>query len=193
MGEQRIGLLESLLPGDAWVIGIDEQTAVVIDLEEQTAAVSGKGGVTVRHGGVSRGIDHGATVPLAALVPDAMDATRPAPLRSPVKTEDTQLTFREAVAAGDLDRAASIALAAVDAEDPAALRSMIAALADVATARPAFDPVEVADPFVRALLDIRTAVRSEKRWDLSDLIRDRVAAVSIVVRDTPDGPTWEFA
>ena len=39
---------------------------------------------------------------------------------------------------------------------------------------------------------LRTAVRAEKRYDLSDLLRDRLTAAGIEVRDTPDGPVWEL-
>lgn len=51
----------------------------------------------------------------------------------------------------------------------------------------------MAEPFARALLDVRAAVRAEKRWDLSDLIRDRMAEAGVTVRDTPDGPVWDFS
>ena len=45
-------------------------------------------------------------------------------------------------------------------------------------------------PFVETLLELRGEVRTDKRYDLSDLIRDRLAASGIEVRDTPTGPTW---
>jgi len=35
-------------------------------------------------------------------------------------------------------------------------------------------------------------VRSDKRFDLSDIIRDRLAAINVEVRDTPDGAQWGF-
>jgi cysteinyl-tRNA synthetase len=35
-------------------------------------------------------------------------------------------------------------------------------------------------------------VRSDKRFDLSDMIRDRFAEINVEVRDTPQGVEWGF-
>ena len=37
---------------------------------------------------------------------------------------------------------------------------------------------------------MRATVRAEKRYDLSDVIRDAFLALGIEVRDTPDGVEW---
>jgi cysteinyl-tRNA synthetase len=54
------------------------------------------------------------------------------------------------------------------------------------------DPREVVGPFVQVLLDLRLQVRADKRFDLSDMIRDRLAEISVEVRDTPQGVEWGF-
>jgi cysteinyl-tRNA synthetase len=54
------------------------------------------------------------------------------------------------------------------------------------------DPRDVVAPWVDALLSIRAIVRAEKRYDLSDLIRDVFAEHKIEVRDTPNGVEWEL-
>ena len=69
------------------------------------------------------------------------------------------------------------------------LRSMIGRLGEVAQDGLA-DPRERVAPFVDTLLELRAEVRKDKRYDLSDLIRDRLAAAQIEVRDTPTGPEW---
>jgi cysteinyl-tRNA synthetase len=71
----------------------------------------------------------------------------------------------------------------------AALRSMIVRLGDAAIGGLA-DPRDALDPIMNVLLELRSAVRTDKRYDLSDLIRDRLAAVKIEVRDTPQGVEW---
>src|SRR5438034_8305745 len=53
MGESRLRLLESMLPDDVPILGVDEYTACIIDIDAQSVSVRGRGGVTVR----SRGID----------------------------------------------------------------------------------------------------------------------------------------
>jgi cysteinyl-tRNA synthetase len=54
------------------------------------------------------------------------------------------------------------------------------------------DPREVVGPFVQVLLDLRLQVRADKRFDLSDMIRDRLAEINVEVRDTPQGAEWGF-
>ncbi len=68
---------------------------------------------------------------------------------------------------------------------------MISRLGDAATSG-VRDPRDVASPFVEAMLQVRATVRAEKRYDLSDVIRDVFASLNIEVRDTPDGVVWEL-
>ena len=51
MGERRLSALEALLPDDAWILGVDEHTALAIDLDARAATVTGRAGVTVRRHG----------------------------------------------------------------------------------------------------------------------------------------------
>jgi len=72
------------------------------------------------------------------------------------------------------------------------LRAMIVRLGAVAEVG-ARDPREVVAPYVEALLEIRTAARAAKDFATSDLVRDRLAAIGVEVRDTPEGQTWHLA
>jgi cysteinyl-tRNA synthetase len=49
------------------------------------------------------------------------------------------------------------------------------------------------DPLVATLLDQRAAARAGGDWATADLIRDRLAAAGIEVRDGPDGSTWSLS
>jgi hypothetical protein len=53
LGETRLRALERELPGDAAVLGLDEHTAVVIDLDASPARVWGRGVMTIRRKGDS--------------------------------------------------------------------------------------------------------------------------------------------
>ena len=53
LGERRLALMEASLPADAAVLGVDEHTALVLDLVAGTAEVTGRGCVTVRRAGTS--------------------------------------------------------------------------------------------------------------------------------------------
>lgn len=52
LGGRRLALMEQQLPVEAHVIGVDEHTALILDLDAGSAAVRGRGQVTVRRGGV---------------------------------------------------------------------------------------------------------------------------------------------
>jgi cyanophycinase-like exopeptidase len=64
LGERRLAMLEPLLPEGAFVLGIDEHTGIVMNLDADTAEIVGKGGVTVRRNGDSVRFETGQTVPL---------------------------------------------------------------------------------------------------------------------------------
>ena len=67
LGEQRLASLEQSLPDDAFVLGVDEHTALFLDFEAATAAVTGRGGVTIRAKGRSARLESGTEVPLGQL------------------------------------------------------------------------------------------------------------------------------
>jgi cyanophycinase-like exopeptidase len=67
LGERRLAVLERDLPADAAVLGVDEHTALILDLETQEAEIVGRGGATVRKGGVSSVLPAGTRITLADL------------------------------------------------------------------------------------------------------------------------------
>jgi len=119
MGERRLRDLEELLPEDAWILGVDEHTALIADLDTREATVIGRSGVTVRRRGGATRLPAGARTPLAALAATAREASRrgasgtvpasrdrvvaegPAPTRSPLLSDVARLeqAFERAVAA----------------------------------------------------------------------------------------------
>ncbi len=67
LGERRLEVLERDLPADAFVLGVDGHTALILDLDAANASVEGLGGVTVRQGSRSAVFGAGETLPIAAL------------------------------------------------------------------------------------------------------------------------------
>jgi cysteinyl-tRNA synthetase len=49
-----------------------------------------------------------------------------------------------------------------------------------------------ADKFIALLVDIRTKMRKEKNWGMSDLIRDRLKDLGVAIEDNKDGTTWHW-
>ena len=222
MGERRLAMLERELPADVYVLGVDEHTGMVIDLDAETVTVVGKGVVTIRVHGESTQIASGESFSIDRLRDPSSSTSRrdtkkatasvvevaPAIFDNNLREATDRLNdvFATALAAGDADGAARAALELDDAiagwsgdtlqsdatdHARAVLRSMIMRLAAAATGG-LRDPREVLGPFVQVLLDLRTQVRSDKRFDLSDVIRDRLAALNVEVRDTPEGAAWGF-
>jgi hypothetical protein len=232
LGERRLSILEKVLPTDAYVLGLDEHTGVVIDLDAGSATVVGLGVMTLRRNGVSQELPTGTTVDIEVLQrgdasaiakgsgsasTTAADATRAdessiaaaadAPAASlAAETDRYAAAFDACLAGGDAKGATAAALALDDAIDQwsrdmlqgrdaerarAALRSMMVRLGEAAVAGTR-DPKEVIGPFVALALNVRAEVRAAKRFDLSDQIRDGLAASGVEVRDTATGQEWDI-
>ncbi len=67
LGERRLAAMERSLPADAAVLGVDEHTAVLIDLRTGDVEIRGRGGMTVRRSGHSVVLPAGTRLPLAEL------------------------------------------------------------------------------------------------------------------------------
>lgn len=214
LGERRLRLMEPELPADAHVIGVDEHTALVLDLATGTASVLGNGAVTVRRDGVSRRVPTGAVVPIEDLAAEAggePSAPVPMPVRPP--TPQTSLATaadgaREAFDAALAQRDADTAAAAVlDLEQTLhdwssdtlqssdtgharrTLRGMVVELGNAAQDG-LTDPSDRIAPLVDALLEWRDAAREARNFAVADALRARLAEAGVTVQDTPDGPQW---
>ncbi|MFZ9084646.1 MAG: hypothetical protein ACO22B_10010 [Ilumatobacteraceae bacterium] len=225
LGERRLAMLEQELPDGAHVLGVDEHTGVVIDIDADTATVIGNGTITVRVRGESTVFESGVTIPVDVLrdpsrTGSSSAATTTTSRESQPVTESTHVasslldevakaeaSFESALASGDSESAVrsvleletsirnwSVDTLQSDAMDRAhaALRSMIVRLGEAAVKGLA-DPRTAIDPVMNVVLEIRRTVRDEKRYDLSDVLRDRLAEVGIEIRDTPTGPEWHFS
>jgi cysteinyl-tRNA synthetase len=46
------------------------------------------------------------------------------------------------------------------------------------------------DGLMETIIDIRKEARAKKDWATSDIIRDKLAALDIVLKDGKEGTTW---
>jgi hypothetical protein len=67
LGERRLAVMEGELPADAAVLGVDEHTAMLIDLRTDGIEIRGRGGVTVRRAGSSTILPAGTSLSVADL------------------------------------------------------------------------------------------------------------------------------
>jgi cyanophycinase-like exopeptidase len=74
MGERRLRILEDLLPDGVDILGVDEHTAAIFDIDAGTVSVRGRGVVTWRRHGVSQRFENGTTIPVRELAGSVVDA-----------------------------------------------------------------------------------------------------------------------
>lgn len=68
-------------------------------------------------------------------------------------------------------------------------RELLASLLSQFAARPT-DPESCLRPLVDTLLALRKGLRSQKKWEEADAVRDCLAQAGIMVEDTPEGVRW---
>lgn len=218
LGEWRLAALEAQMPDSGWVLGVDEHTGLVLDLEAGNATVVGNGVVTIRRHGASAVLKSGDTTSIKSLpglasggrssevagtqpLSVSSDAPRTA-LHGEIRRLEAE--FDKAVDSRDMESAVGTVLELLDTlaawagdttqSDAAergngALRRMIVRVGSLA-ALGARDPREVVGVFVEGLLAERDAARSDRRYSDADRIRDLLSSAGIEVRDTPDGTEW---
>lgn len=67
IGRDRFGQLRAMLPPEVAVVGLDEHTALAVDLAAQTCRVMGRGGVCLCHGGAEHRFEQGQSFPITEL------------------------------------------------------------------------------------------------------------------------------
>lgn len=217
IGERRMRELELQLPDDTHLIGIDEHTALILDLDAGTARVFGRGGVTIRIDNDSQVLSAGAEVPIDDLKPSTRAARVPGtqstpglrerqhdPRTLPGAADAAYAAFTHALATRSGEAAAAAVLeleqtladgrqstGPADEFDSARriLRGMILELASSAD-QGLSDPRQVLEPLVEALLEQRAAARARRDFGAADVMRDRLAGAGIEVRDSPLGVEW---
>jgi len=207
----------------ALVLDLDRRTASVSGLGGVTVRVDGRATVFPSGSEVSidtlaevaRGLAAGETVDVGwepglgnaqRLAPNGGRAARAAePLRD--EMADLEGTFIAALGHGDSRGAVGALLdldSAIDArtrggEDSpdldnarATFQALIVRLGEAA-ASGAADPRATVDPFVDALLVLRSRARDARDWETADLVRERLTAAGIEVRDGAEGSDWVFS
>jgi cyanophycinase-like exopeptidase len=197
LGERRFAALERELAGDTWVLGIDEDTALVVDLDEQTAEVHGPGAATVRARGTVREMRSGSAFPIRDLVPVPLSlGSEGTAAVGPGRREADPLDARARAALEASDVSTSLA-ATLDLERLAggsdeesdrarvALRSAILGLAELAGRGRA--ERRRAEALVSALVSARERARAAGDWMTADTIRDALGGAGVSVQDTQAG------
>lgn len=223
LGERRLRLLESMLDADTVVLGVDEHTAAVFDLDNDAVTVLGRASLTLRRQGVSTIFASGTTVAIdelravaaggaapagagAGAGSPAAQATDPTPsLRA--EAERLERAFDGGLQARDVNAAVTAVLEleqaivdwSADTEEMDGIDRPRATLRRMVTRLAEFavlgarDPRDVVAPFVDTLLEVREQAREQGLWTIADTLRERLTRAGIQVRDTPQGAIWLLA
>ncbi len=193
IGERRLRILESLLPEETFIIGVDEHTGISFDLDLRIARVFGRGQMTIRHHGESWTVNSGGSATFDEIISHTgshIVLGEPAPL---FKVDPSRV--EEMLESGDVSSAVNALLdldeVDRDFETRAAVHALVTRLGHLA-ASPRVDLQSVVGPYIEALLQARQAARAGGRWDEADQIRDQLTEMKVVIKDSADGSTWEI-
>jgi hypothetical protein len=159
LGERRLRTLEAQLPDDGtFILGVDEHTAVMLDLDAAVVAVHGRGGVTIRgREAAERRIESGETFDLHEL------QTAPIEDASAVRTRDSSTDDGESV---------TIAQRLLELEN------------ELARGR---ERERLVDPLIQALVAVRESARERGDYAIADEIREKLIGLGIDISDSPSG------
>lgn len=191
MGRRRFDELRTLLPDGLPVVGIDEHTAWIADLETGSFSVEGRGTVNLMTYGEERVFQSGEQGTLDLLTGNSAGNYR----RSQQTATDgstARAEFESALERGDANALLELILTpmhAAESTDLEVTRSLVARL-ESTLERGLEDPADTVRPFIELLVDVRERARQDGRWDEADRLRDGLVELGVEVRDTPDGPEW---
>jgi hypothetical protein len=178
MGQRRFERLMEMLPADLTVIGLDEKTALIMDIQSGAARVVGLGGVTLIQPGL----------------PGTPSAASDEHLTHPGRRRSKTVYFRNGESFPLSQCCAFDIPDLVAGVSPGVWRQALDAQARLVEnlPSPAVDnPPEKPPIQVMKLVEARQAARAERDWGTSDALRAQIAALGWQVRDTPDGPRVE--
>jgi cyanophycinase-like exopeptidase len=211
LGEPRLLEMERALPDGVAVLGVDEHTALLVDLDTTECEVVGRGVVTVRRGGTASVLPAGTVLSVADLgrvtvEPDGRGAHVARPPDVDARPEAAAPTLRDAVAAAEarfaaatgpdgraeavLELEAAIHEWATDTDEDdgveqarVVLRSLIVRLAG--------HPADGVPPaLVDGLLTVRRELRVAGWYPQADAIRAALTSAGIQVQDGDGATTW---
>ncbi|MEE4351392.1 MAG: hypothetical protein V2J25_00850 [Desulfatiglans sp.] len=221
MGEPRFRQLESLLPEDMTIVGLDEHTACLMDLESGEATIKGIGCVTIRRQGAEAIFESGSGFSIDLLRGReirkawthksegrmmSQEITGPADTLFWDRIHEIEALFHRGLEKGESKMAAS-ALLELDrtiweakesleaTEFISQARDLLRELVVSLGIRLETSPENVTRwfaPLVEEMLDLRERFRKQGQWDEADAIRECLSRSKVVVEDTKAGPQWRL-
>lgn len=172
LGEERLLQLESDLDDDASILGIDEHTAAIVDIENSTITVVGRANAYWRSHGTTIVVSNGTTVAMSSLSNRERRLTSSTSKVEPEPTDIEQLVARAQ-------------LPGTEGLEAIALLARRAATSNSST----FEPTDL----IESLIALREESRQSREFKLADRLRDILIDSDVVISDGPDGPQWSLS
>jgi cyanophycinase-like exopeptidase len=217
MGRSRFDNLVDGLSKPRAVLGLDEHTACLIDLDRECFSVRGVGTVNLVTGGETAVFNPGTSYPLGLLRGERATALPVAPANTevvePREREDfwtvfhrLERNFHDSFSDAEMEPAAAALLEidrllwqgqeqGVDAQSIAQARDLFRELLVSLAMRPVLTQAvraELVKPLVEEMLAIRQRCRNDGDYAMADSLRDILSDAGIVVEDTVGETTWRF-
>lgn len=171
LGERRLHYLEGLLPDGVATLGIDEHTALIIDLKADTLSVKGRGNAYWRTN-ETKVLANGDTIDLAQLRGSRDFHRVPLP-QSSTSSDDEWSTLAERVRT----------------VDPASYDTLVSLIESASRAQDGYiDPTSL----IEGVLNVRRLAREQGHYEIADHLRDVLTESKLEVNDGPAGSTWSF-
>jgi hypothetical protein len=185
MGAKRFDALQTMLPGDVCILGIDAYTAICFDPNTNVATVSGNGGVTLLGEGGSRRFEGGSSLPFDAFRSSSREIVRTFNPNEQIAGYEFSDEGKESDGAMAELTARISENAALSESDKVDLLARLQSLGESAGAS-----TETEDALVELVLELRQGLRESKRFDLADRARDVLQEAGFEIQDHPDGARW---
>jgi len=186
VGAKRFDVLQSLLPADVTIVGIDAYTAVTFDPREGTARVLGQSGITLIGDGESRRYESGQTIPFSDFTSRDRQVV---PTFDPAHAV-SGYEFSDSPASGEPDALVPL-VEFVEGLSVLTAEQKLDLLAQIQSLKRKLEPhSSIEDALLDLLLDLRAALRMQKQFELADKTRDALAGLGVEIGDTPQGSTW---
>jgi hypothetical protein len=173
LGLRRLELMETMLPEGTATLGVDEHTALILDVDSDSLRVVGRSNGYWRLNGIIRVLENSSTVALEELRKDVRAIPRPVLTKS-VSIPSTPDDLAQRVLQGGPEGIEALALLV--------RRSSAGTEGHI-------DPKSLVD----GVLAARDNARASGQYALADQLRDALVSAGIEIHDSPLGSSWSIA
>lgn len=206
MGAPRLNVLEDQLPDSTTILGLDEHTACIIDLDQRTCSVNGVGQVIIRRKGCDKTFSNDSIFGFDELAPSGEKIKQTAVLLSSASTGESLLTkisemekkfLRTLEERGDIASAAGVTnellnkihKAKAGGETFDKLINAYERLVDMQiriiskALETSKEDKNLLTSLMELLLTVRNELREKEIWKPADRIREEMGRLGIVLKD----------